>query len=119
MHDRGWIESREAGQKYEFAESELPGPSIGTVVNLVASTDPGRLGSFVSIPKGMTMKLEYDVVEDVYDDTTQIRTMTEQARMSTGEWLIRTTVYTPHHISMDVTHVRPKEKRKSLFKPLR
>ena len=24
------------------------------------------------------MKLVYDVVEDVYDDTTQIRTMTEQ-----------------------------------------
>ena len=52
------------------------------------------------------MKLVYDVVEDVYDDTTQIRTMTEQAKMPSGDWLIRTTVYTPHHISMDVTHVR-------------
>jgi hypothetical protein len=67
----------------------------------------------------MAMKLVYDVVEDVYDDTTQIRTMTEQAKMPSGDWLIRTTVYTAHHISMDVTHVRPKQKRKSLFKSLR
>jgi hypothetical protein len=27
------------------------------------------------------MKLVYDVIEDIYDDTTQIRTMTEQAQM--------------------------------------
>ena len=73
----------------------------------------------VSIHKGMTMKLVYDVVEDVYDDTTQIRTMTEQAKLPSGDWLIRTTVYTPHHISMDVTHVRLKQKSKSLFKALR
>jgi len=65
------------------------------------------------------MKLVYDVIEDVYDDTTQIRTMTEQAQMPFGEWLVRTTVYTPHHISMDVTHIRGKKNRKSLFKPLR
>jgi hypothetical protein len=65
------------------------------------------------------MKLAYDVVEDAYDDTTQIRTMTEQARLPSGDWLIRTTVYTPHHISMDVTHVRQKEKTKRLFKALR
>lgn len=65
------------------------------------------------------MKLVYDVIEDVYDDTTQIRTMTEQAKMPSGDWLIRTTVYTPHHISMDVTHVRPKKRRKSLYKAVR
>ena len=65
------------------------------------------------------MKLVYDVVEDVYDDTTQIRTMTEQARMPSGGWLIRTTVYTPHHISMDVIQVRQKTKGKSLFKSVR
>ena len=75
------------------------------------------MGTFLPIPKGIAMKLVYDVVEDEYDDTTKIRTMTEQAKMSSGNWLIRTTVYTPHHISMDVTHVR--QKRKSLFKPLR
>lgn len=64
------------------------------------------------------MKLVYDVVEDAYDDTTQIRTMTEQAKMPSGDWLIRTTVYTPHHISVDVTHIRQKKNRKSLFKSL-
>jgi len=65
------------------------------------------------------MKLAYDVTEDVYDDTTQIRTMTEQAQLPSGEWLIRTTVYTPHHISLDVTHIRGKKNRKNLFKAVR
>jgi hypothetical protein len=64
------------------------------------------------------MKLVYDVIEDAYDDTTQIRTMTEQAR-APGGWLVRTTVYTPHHISMNVVEVHPKKNGKSLFKPLR
>ena len=57
------------------------------------------------------MKLAYDVIEDVYDDTTQIRTMTEQAQMPSGDWLIRTTVYTPHHIGMNVTRIREKKAR--------
>jgi len=65
------------------------------------------------------MKLAYDVIEDVYDDTTQIRTMTEQAQMPSGDSLIRTTLYTPHNISMDVTHIRGKRNKKSLFKALR
>ena len=50
---------------------------------------------------------------------TQIRTMTEQARIPNGGWLIRTTVYTPHHISMDVTHVGNKKNKTPLFEPLR
>lgn len=65
------------------------------------------------------MKLAYDVIEDVYDDTTKIRTMTEQAKMPSGDWLIRTTVYTPHHISMDVIQIRGGKNKKSLFKSLR
>ena len=65
------------------------------------------------------MKLNYEVIEDVYDDTTQIRTMTEQAKMPSGDSLIRTTLYTPHNISMDVTHIRGKKNRKFLFKALR
>jgi len=65
------------------------------------------------------MKLAYDVIEDVYDDTTQIRTMTEQAQMPSGDSLIRTTLYTPHNISMDVTHIRGKKNKKRLFKALR
>ena len=64
------------------------------------------------------MKLKYEVIEDVYDDTTQIRTMTEQARLISGGWLIRTTVYTPHHISMDVTHIPRKKNKKPLFDAL-
>ena len=32
------------------------------------------------------MKLEYDVIEDAFDDTTHIRTMTEQA-LSPGLWV--------------------------------
>lgn len=64
------------------------------------------------------MKLVYDVIEDVFDDTTQIRTMTEQARLPSGDWLVRTIIYTPHHISMDVTRIRGK-KKKRLFKALR
>jgi hypothetical protein len=65
------------------------------------------------------MRLVYEVIEDSYDDTTQIRTMSEQAQLPSGDWLIRTTIYTPHHISMDVTRVRGKKGKKSLFKTLR
>jgi hypothetical protein len=66
----------------------------------------------------ITMKLVYDVIEDGYDDTTQIRTMTEQARVPSGGWLVRTTVYTPHHISMSVTHIPGKKNKKPLFESL-
>ena len=65
------------------------------------------------------MKLVYEVIEDAFDDTTQIRTMTEQAELPAGGWLVRTTMYTPHHITMDVTQVRGKKDKKYLFKPLR
>lgn len=62
--------------------------------------------------------LEYELIEDSYDDTTQIRTMTEQAPLSNGEgWLIRTTVYTPHHISMVVTLIPTKKTEEGLFTP--
>lgn len=65
------------------------------------------------------MKLAYDVIEDNFDDTTHIRIMTEQAQLPSGGWLIRTTLYTPNHITMDVTHVSDKKcKKKPLFKPL-
>ena len=66
------------------------------------------------------MKLKYEVIEDVYDDTTQIRTMTEQAVVPCGGWLLRTTTYTPHHISTDVTYVYGKKKKKpgALFSPV-
>ena len=65
------------------------------------------------------MKLDYDLIEDAFDDTTNIRTMTEQARVPGGGWMIRTTLYTPHHIAADVTFVRgKKDKKKELFDPI-
>jgi hypothetical protein len=56
------------------------------------------------------MKLEYETIEDVFDDTTHIRTMTEQAPLPGQGWLLRTTLYTPHHITMDVTLIAREEK---------
>ena len=35
------------------------------------------------------MKLIYYIIVYFYDYTTQIRTMTEQAQMPSGDWLIR------------------------------
>ncbi len=51
------------------------------------------------------MKLEYEELEDNYDDITKIRTMTEQATVQGKGILIRTTVYSPHHLSVDVVFV--------------
>ena len=48
------------------------------------------------------MKLEYEELEDSYDDTTNIRTMTEQAVVADQGLLIRTTIYSPHHLSVNV-----------------
>ncbi len=51
------------------------------------------------------MKLEYEELEDSYDDTTKIRTMTEQATIDGKGILLRTTVYSPHHLSVNVVFV--------------
>ena len=51
------------------------------------------------------MKLEYEELEDSYDDITKIRTMTEQATVHGKGILLRTTVYSPHHLSVDVVFV--------------
>ncbi len=66
------------------------------------------------------MKLKYEVIEDAYDDTTQIRTLTEQAPVPSGGWLLRTTLYTPHHLSTAVTYIFAKKKKRKevLFEPL-
>lgn len=64
------------------------------------------------------MKLDYDLIEDEFDDTTNIRTMTEQARVPGGGWLVRTTLYTPHHINAAVTYVPREGKKKKLFDPI-
>jgi hypothetical protein len=51
------------------------------------------------------MKLEYEEIEDSYDDTTKIRTMTEQAVVKQKGVLLRTTVYSPHQLSVNVVFV--------------
>jgi len=51
------------------------------------------------------MKLEYDLIEEAFDETTNLRTMTEQAQTPWGGWLIRTTVYSPGHMSTNVVYV--------------
>jgi hypothetical protein len=64
------------------------------------------------------VKLEFEIVEDAFDDTTHIRTMTEQAPIAGKGWLIRTTIYTPHHISAAVTFVPGSGAPDALFSPL-
>ncbi len=66
------------------------------------------------------MKLEYDLIEDSFDDTTHIRTMTEQAVVPGKGWLIRTTHYTPHHITSGVTFLPDKavKVKDRLFEPV-
>ncbi|UHD18792.1 hypothetical protein [Thiocapsa bogorovii] len=51
------------------------------------------------------MKLEYEEIEDIYDDTTKIRTMTEQAIVKKKGVLLRTTVYSSHQLSVSVVFV--------------
>jgi hypothetical protein len=64
------------------------------------------------------MKLEYDLIEDSFDDTTHIRTMTEQALVPGKGWLIRTTLYTPHHITTSVAFVPDTAASGRLFEPV-
>ncbi len=64
------------------------------------------------------MKLEYDVVEDVFDDTTHIRTMTEQATVPGKGWLMRTIIYTPHHLTSDVVFIPGTGAGGDLFDPI-
>ena len=64
------------------------------------------------------MKLDYDLIEDAYDDTTKIRSMTEQAIIPGGDWMVRTTLYTPHHITVAVTFIPGMGKKIELFDPL-
>jgi hypothetical protein len=56
------------------------------------------------------MKLNYEEIEDNYDDTTKIRTMTEQAEVKGRGLLLRTTIYSPHDLSVSVVFI-PKGKR--------
>ena len=64
------------------------------------------------------MKLDYDLIEDAFDDTTNIRTMTEQARIPDGGWMVRTTIYTTHHLSVAVTFLPGRGKANELYDPI-
>ncbi len=64
------------------------------------------------------MKLEYEQVEESFDDTTHIRTMTEQALVPGRGVLIRTTVYTPHHLSVDVAFLPGEGVAEEAFEPI-
>ncbi len=64
------------------------------------------------------MKLEYDLIEDSMDETTNIRTMTEQALLPGKGWLIRTTLYSPHHVAANVAFVPDASAKDALFEPL-
>ena len=68
------------------------------------------------------MQLKYELIEDHFEEITQMRTLTEQARMPDGSWLIRTVMYTPYLITANVNRVsveksnkksKKKEKKKS------
>ena len=52
------------------------------------------------------MKLNYEEIEDSYDDTTKIRIMTEQAKVKDKGLLLRTTIYSPHHLSVNVVFIK-------------
>jgi len=64
------------------------------------------------------MKLDYEQIEESYDDTTNLRTVTEQAVIPDKGLLIRTTVYSPHHLAVDVTFVRGAGTHAEGFDPL-
>jgi hypothetical protein len=48
------------------------------------------------------MKLEYEQVEESFDDTTHLRTISEQAIVPGQGILLRTTIYSAHHVSVNV-----------------
>jgi hypothetical protein len=63
------------------------------------------------------MKINYEVIEDNFDDTTHLRTMTEQAAVPGGGWLVRTTLYSPHHLAVNVVFVPGREEPEG-FEPV-
>jgi hypothetical protein len=72
----------------------------------------------VSITPGMATaaKLIYEVIEDVYDDVTQVRSVTEQAPVAGGKgWLLRTSIYTPVSTDTSVTFVPISTPKGNLF----
>jgi hypothetical protein len=64
-------------------------------------------------------RLSYEVIEDVFDDTTGARTLTEQAPVADGKgWLIRTTLFASFGNTMEVVFVPVSTTKKGLFDPI-
>lgn len=64
------------------------------------------------------MKLEYEQIEESFDDTTHLRTITEQARVPGKGLLLRTTVYSPHHLATSVVVVPGTGASEEAFEPV-
>jgi hypothetical protein len=64
------------------------------------------------------MKLEFEQVEENYDDTTHLRTITEQAVVPKRGVLLRTTVYSPHHLATSTVFLPGQGNPTEGFEPL-
>ena len=64
------------------------------------------------------MKLEYEQVEESFDDTTHLRTITEQALVPGKGILLRTTVYSPHHLATSVVLIPGAGTSEEAFDPV-
>ena len=62
------------------------------------------------------MQREYELTKDSFDDTIPIRKMSELTKTEGADWFLRTTAYSLHCISVDMTFVPGIEAR--LFEPL-
>jgi len=51
------------------------------------------------------MKIEFDQIEESFDDTTNLRTITEQAVVPGRGLLLRTTIYSPNQLATSVVFV--------------
>jgi len=51
------------------------------------------------------MQLKFQLIEDRYEEVTQMVTKTEQAQLPDGSWLIRTIIYTPYLITANISQV--------------
>jgi hypothetical protein len=51
------------------------------------------------------MKLEFDQIEESFDDTTNLRTITEQAIVPGRGMLLRTTIYSPQSLATSLVFV--------------
>lgn len=51
------------------------------------------------------MRLEFDQIEESFDDTTNLRTITEQAVVPGSGLLLRTTIYSPQSLTASLVFV--------------